>query len=457
MEKIKQEEIVNKIEKILPKTKGRFAPEDIAVATGYSLADVNDALKRLLEIYRARVVVDTNTGKLIFNFNYPLEKVGKKTFQEHLFEFLQFLWKVFQVVYKAAIGVILIFYTIVFVLILLGLMIISFSSNRDRKEGGGFGFEIFAGIFRAIFEGLYILSWTNAIEEIADPSGLRYKKYAKEKNKGKNFVQSVFHFVFGPDNPPIDKFADEKEAMAYVRKVSNGRLTAADIVLLTGCSYDEAEERLARYAVKFGGELDIDENGTVVADFSNILHTAQKIQEGKIVYYFDEIEPPAELTGNTTGKNIAIILMNSFNLVMSFMLINFSLTTDSNVYINETAIRIPEFVIYALGWFPFIFSISFFIIPLLRIPFVMKHKARRENNIMRKKLFYAIYKLQNNITFEKIAQLINLPKELYDKALQVLHKLIVDLRGEIELTNDNSYKINVDNFIKNISMLRSRI
>lgn len=450
MEKVKQEEVVFKIEKILPKTKGRFAPEDIAAATGYSISDINEALKRLLEIYRAKVAVDSNTGKLVFNFIYPLEKVGKKTFKELFFSFLEFLWKVFQVVYKAAIGIILIVYTVIFVLLLLAIIIVSSSSDRDRR-GGGISFNIFGGIFRAIFEGLYIISWSNAIQEVVDPTGLRYKRYAPEKNKGKNFVQSVFHFVFGPDNPPIDKYADEKEALAFVRKVSKGRLTAADIVLLTGCSYDEAEERLARYAVKFGGELEIDNDGNVVADFTNMLHSEKAFDEGKIVYYYDEIEPPVELTGNSTGRNIGIIAMNLFNFFMSFIVITSLSSMNSYEFAQySTEANIPGWIVYALGWFPFLFSVTFLIIPILRIPFVSWKKKKRNEKIMRKKLFYALYKLKKDITFEKIAAFINLPNELIDEANRVLHKLIVDLRGEIEL-DGNQAKINIDNFIKNLS------
>lgn len=450
MEKVKQEEILIKIEKVLPKTRGRFAPEDVAAATGYSLSDISDSLKRLLELYRAKVVVDTNTGKLVFDFIYPLEKVGKKSFKEVLFTVLQFLWKTFQIIYKAAIGIILIVYTAIFIIILLAIIVASSSSDRDRRDSG-INLNIFGGIFRAIFEGLYLMSWTSAIQDVADPSGLRYKKYAPEKNKGKNFVQSVFHFVFGPDNPPVDKFADEKEALAYVRKRSRGKLTAADIVLLTGCTYDEAEERLARYAVKFGGELDVDDNGVVVADFSNMLHSEKSFDEGKIIYYYDEIDPPVEITGNSTFRNFAIIAMNMFNMLMSYLIISSQSIMNSPQYADYTTrFDIPGWVIFALGWFPLLFSVSFFIIPVIRIPFTLRQKNKRNENIMRKKIFFALYSLKSSITMEKITQLINLPMELSSKANKVLHRLIVDLRGEIEL-DGNQERINIDNFIKKIS------
>ncbi len=448
MEQNKIEEIVHRIEKVLPKTKGKFAPEDISATTGFSLSDVNDGLKRLLEIYRAKVAMDTNTGKLVFQFLYPLEKVGKRSFGEVLYSFLQALWKIFTIVYKAAIGVILIVYTVVFVIIILALILASSQSN-DRDRRGGLDMSIFSGIFRAIFEGMYLLSWSNAIQNVTDPSGLRYKHYEKDKNKGKNFVQAVFHFVLGPDNPPVDKYADEKEAIAYIRKVSKGKLTAADIVLLTGCTYNEAEERLARYATKYNGELEVNEDGVVTADFQNLLHSAAKVDEGQIIYYYDEIEPPATLTDNSTGRNVAIILMNTFNLVVSAIFA----FGPATYFIKGVEVAVPWWFSIGLGWFPFLFSISFFLIPIFRIPFTAIAKKNRNKNIMRKKLFFAIYKLKKNITLESIAQMINLPKELFDEAQNVLNKLVPELRGEINLEGNKAI-INADNFIDNISILK---
>ncbi|MGB9702785.1 MAG: hypothetical protein ACPL1A_08695 [Candidatus Kapaibacteriota bacterium] len=447
-EQIKQEEIVLKIEKILPKTKGRFAPEDLAAETGFSLNDINDAVKRLLEIYRAKVVMNPENGKLMFQFNYPLDKIGEKSLKEKLTAVMQWLWRAFQMFYKALTGIILIVYTVIFVLIILFLIFAS-SSNKDDRRGGGLHLNIFGGIFRAIFEAMYWVSFSNRVVERTDNSGLLYKTYEKPDNKGKGFVQSVFQFVFGPENPPVPENADEKEAIAFIRKVSNGKLTASDIVLLTGITYSQAEERLAEYAAKFGGELEITEEGKVVANFENLLHTkTSNLEGGKIIYYYDEIEPPQELTGNSTGKNVAIIFMNIFNLIMSYIVIT---GTREPILYKEQYVDVPAIVTYGLGWFPFLFSISFFILPLLRIPFVLAAKKKRNYAIMRKKLFYGLIKLKRNIAFENLAQLINLPPDLFDDAKKVLNKLVIDLRGEINTNDKGQIIINIDKFIDELS------
>lgn len=448
-EQIRQEELLLKIEKILPKTKGRFAPEDIAAETGYSLNDIDDAIKRLLEIYRAKVVMNPANGKLIFQFNYPLEKIGKKTFKENLTAVLQWFWRIFQLVYKALTGIILIFYTVIFVLIILFLIFASSSGDRDNKRGGGINLNIFGGIFRAIFEAMYWISFSNRVIERTDNSGLQYKTYEKPQNKGSNFVKSVFQFVFGPEKPAVPENADEKEAIAYTRKVSNGKLTASDIVLLTGVTYSQAEERLAHYAAKFGGELEISDEGKVYANFENLLHTkTANLEGGNIIYYYDEIEPPQELTGNTTGRNFAIIIMNLFNLIMSYMII---IGTKEPVLYKEQYVEVPAIVTYGLGWFPFLFSISFFLLPIIRYPFVLAAQKKRNYMIMRKKLFYALVKLKRNITFEDIAKMINLPQELFDEAKKVLNKLVVDLQGEINTNDKGQIIINIDKFIDELS------
>lgn len=445
MSELKQEEILLKVEKLLPRSKGRFSPEDLAAETGFSLPDVNDAIRRLLEIYRAKVSMNPENGKLLFQFNYPLEKIGKKSFGEIMQLVLNWLWKAFQVVYKAATGIILIFYTVLFVVIILAAMLASGSNDRDRK---GPDLSIFAGLFRAIFEGLYFISLSNRVQEMTDPSGLRYRQYAKPENKGKGFVQSVFHFVFGPEVPKKDLNEDRKEAIAFIRKVSNGKLTAADIVLLSGVTYDKAEELLAEYAAKFGGELEIDENGIVIADFTNLLHSqSQELDGGKIVYYYDEVEPPVELTGNTKGKNIGILAMNTFNLVVSIIMIN---SLNSPMIEYNYGIEVPIIAIIGLGWFPLLFSISFYLLPLVRIPFVLAAKKRRENNIIRKKLFYALVQVRNNITFDKLSSLINLPGELTERAKNSLSKLIAELKGEVQIGESGNPLYNVDYFISTL-------
>jgi len=59
--------------------------------------------------------------------------------------------------------------------------------------------------------------------------------------------------------------------------------------------------------------------------------------------------------------------------------------------------------------------------------------------IMRKKVFNAIFNQPTEkLMFNQIANAINLPKDLFDNAKHSLEKLIIDLRGEIQIGEDGT-------------------
>ena len=445
-----QEQALQSVEKIIRQTRGKFSPEDAVAETGYSLDAINSALQRLLELYRAKVVMNPQTGSLMFEFHYPLQKINKKTFNEILYNFLSTLWKIFTVIYKAATGIILVFYTILFIVIIIAVLLFASSSDRDDRGGGLRIDVVLGGLIRGILQGLSLMAWTGTLQNVTDPSGLTYKKYGKEKNSGKNFVQSVFSFVFGPDNPKPDPNADAKEMISFIRQKSKGKLTAADIVLLSGLSYDKAEEKLAEYAAKYKGELSISETGTIVADFTNLLNIqAKDLDGGKIIYYYNEIDPPAEHTGNSIGKNLLIIGMNAFNMFVSYTI----LSSATDPLVTQGSYTLSPFLIFALGWFPLIFSISFFLIPIIRIPFTLSYSSKRKKMIMLKKVFNAIFtQPTEKLTFNQIANAINLPKDLFDNAKHSLEKLIIDLRGEIQIGEDGTPIYNFEKVKQELSI-----
>jgi hypothetical protein len=417
MEKTSEEKCLYDIEKLLHKSKGRISPQDATAETGYSIEEVKDALNRLIEIYECRVTVNEQTGNLLYIYRYPLFRRGRKTFREILFVVLEAFWKVFTVVYKASIGIILILYTVIFVILLIILAVGTRDSDRDIDIG-----SIIGGILRAIAEAFWFASITRPIEYDIEPNGIRYKKYTPEKNKGKSFIHSVYSFVFGPEMPKYNPLADAQEVVAFIRQ-NKGKLTAGHLILLSGLSYNQAEEKLAEYAVKFKGDLYIAEDGTVVAEFYDILHSASKeFTGGKIEYYMDEADHPYLITGNSSGKNAAIICANAFNLIMSFVGYQFGMAFFG------------DFGGFVIGTFPLVFSILFFIIPLLRIPFVIDKQNKREKSIIRKKLFGTIVKTKPILSVNELWSKSGLNPEAGNKATQVLEKLVPELQGSIELS-----------------------
>lgn len=416
-----KEEIVLKVEQEIKKTRGKVSPSDVAASTGFSLNEVKDAMSRLIELYECRVTMNQDSGNIMFVFKYPFILRGAKTFREKFIAFLAVFWKIFTIVYKAAIGVILIAYTVIFAVLLLVLILRGLSSDDDDNGIG----DIVGGLFRAILEGLSWFAWSRSVEYAIDPQGMRYKKFPKEKNKGKNFVQCVFHFVFGPDRPKYDPLSDAKEVAAYLRNVKS-KLTSAKIIDLSGATFEQAESLLANYASKFDGELYINEDGAVVAEFPEMGQKVSKeLEGGKIEYYVDEVEPPYELTGNTGGRNGVIIGMNIFNLVMSFVGYGYFTFDKGSAVLG-----------ILLGIVPAVFSITFFIIPIIRIPYVNRMQTKRERNIIRKKFVGVIIQAQPaELTQSEIIRYANLNDSQQTMAPQVLEKLVVELQGDININD----------------------
>lgn len=423
-----KQEVLIALEKLIKSSNGRIAPQDAAAATGYSTQEVEDSLARLMELYKCKVEVDEENARPIFNFDIPFKKRGEKTFQEKLAVAINIFWEVFKKIYKVAIGVILIVYTLIFVIIIM--LAASQGGDRDRRNNNSS--RMISNIFSAIFQGMQFVAINKAYSRSYDQDNMAYRYYEKPEHKGKKFIQSVYDFVFGPERPEFDPLNDTKEVATYIRNHSD-KITSADIINLSGVDYDEADSRLAEYASKFRGSIDITENGTAVADFRDLSVISSKLEGGKVEYYIDEVEPPYEMTGNTSGRNFGIGFMNLFNLLMSIGVIQGAAEIESGL------------VTFALGWFPLIFSILFFLIPIGRAVMHKKKVAQRSKNVVRKILVGQIIAANGGpLTMEQIISKINLQNHSIKEVEEVLSKVVLDLRGEIVIAENGTPMYNFD-------------
>jgi hypothetical protein len=417
-----KEEVLTKLEKLIKGSSGRIAPQDAAAATGYSTTEVEDSLARLMELYKCKVEVDEVNGRPIFNFDLPFKKRGEKTFQEKLASFLNLFWEIFKKVYKVAIGVILIVYTVIFVLVIM--IAASQGGDRDRRSGSN---NMISGIFSAIFNAMQFAAINQAYSRAYDQDNMSYRYYERPEHKGKKFIQSIFDFVFGPERPKYDPLNDTKEVAEFIRSKSS-KLTSADIINLSGVSYNEADSRLAEYAAKFRGDIYINEAGTAIADFKDLSVVSSNLEGGKVEYYIDEVEQPYELTGNTSGRNFAIGFMNLFNLMMSIGFAQSSFVQGGSVALS-----------IALGWFPLVFSILFFLIPIGRAITIKRKQSQRSKNVVRKILVGQIISADGGpLAMEDIVSKINLQNHPVQEVEAVLSKVVTDLNGEIAIDENGT-------------------
>ena len=409
-----QEEAVALMNTQLQEGQRHFTLTEAAAMTGLSIDAVRHAMDALLTRYVCRLQV-SEQGDLIYHFGDSLRRRGEKTAQERRQELLDRLWRIFTVIYKAWIAVTLVVYFILFLVILIVVLVAMSSqqSSDDRRRRssamqlGGL-FELFFAIFR----------WrtiTGVVDYQQDRDGYRYQHYeprpAVLNDHKKSFIASVYDFVFGPPRVEIDPLANEREVAAYLLQ-NKGVVVASELSALAGWNFSQADTFLADCVVRYRGELQISDNAVLYGQFDDIMRGVGEVETGSVVHYWDEYEPEYEWTGNSGAYNVAVILMNGFNLFMAFAVLSGGLSAIAGssrpgtflgfIAANETLVSV------VLGWIPLIFSLLFFLVPLVRgVKLGGLRRQRREANI-RKRLFKAIFARQGQPqTVDEVLAVVN--------------------------------------------------
>lgn len=428
------------VERELKQSRGTLSPQDAAAATGLTVTEAQDALTRLMELYVTRVSTNEE-GRILFSFEMPLRGRGTKTLAEKWASVREAFWRGFKVFYKIWIAVMLIGYFIVSAVLLILLMVAASRAGGDDDDGPGIGGNLLAGVFRAFLEGLQFAFWTRAYggPVMVDSHGYHYREArvpgGVRKKKEKSFMIAVYDFALGPERPEIDPLENEKEAAAFIR-AEGGVLTPTEVLALSGGSYDVAEERMADYMARFGGEPRITDEGVVVGEFEDFLRrSSEEHPEGEIVPFWEEYEAPYRVTGNSAGRNMAIGFMAMITLLGGAMLgPGEGLGELAAVYHPFYGTGLAEFV---LGWVPLFFGLSYLLLPLIRLPLVRRQERQRLERNRRKQMMHAIF--QHGLFHTTPRQVYEvLPsktrEELGEEGVRnELEKLLPILQGSIEL------------------------
>jgi len=416
----------------------RLTLTEAAATTGLSIDEAEAALRELLMRYDCVLQV-TENGDLIYDFGPRLHRRDEKSFREYLDEFLELLWKGFVLFFKAWIAITLVVYFLIFLTILvmavITLLFAGGNKSKGRRSRSAAPFHLIyyaARLFVAIFD------WGTAATTTTyqtDQHGYRYATYQPKsaplspfqpKNAQtaqpakKSFIASVYDFVFGPPRVTRDPLENQKEIAAYVRR-NKGILFVSEIKALTGLDSTPAALLFSDCIGRFQGDIRISDRKLMYGLFDRLLRTAGE-DEGRIVYYWDEYEPPHFLTGNTPQMNVLIVFLNGFNLLFSLIILSGAF---------EEALSV-----FWLGTVPLLFSVIFFAVPLLRLPVVLWREARRNAENQRRRVMRAIFLNRGRAqTPEQVLHIVNQPsgpEPLSKKTVEdILARLVRDLPGEI--------------------------
>jgi hypothetical protein len=412
----------------------RVTRADAVALTGMPSEQAEPALKSLVKTYRSHMAV-TDDGELVYAFDPALERRDQVPLGERLAAAGALAWRGFSFLFKIWIVVTLVFYVIAFLAMMISLLVVRSGSDRDDDRGGGFGLP-------------WIWFWM--FPDLAhDPYG---RPVRRRRMPQKRFYQSVFDFVFGPKTALVDPREAEKRLIAFLR-AHKGRVTAAELVALSGMSLDAADEELTLLMASYDGEVEVADDGTLIYNFEHLLTTAGAV-EGRWSWDWDRAEPVETLTGNTKGTNGVIGAFAGFNLLASVSI--------GPAFLARTALAFSAAAWWVVTIFPLIFSALFFAIPTARLIRHRRKQRRNERRRLRRALLAEIWARPDELRdpdelSRRAAERAKLPKA---EARALLEKLLVELDGDVD--NDPSgavrYKFpRLDQERKSVAAAREKV
>lgn len=434
---------ITTLEKSLKGGKRQLTLGDAASLSALDMDDAKRALDALVEKYDSKLKV-TENGDLIYDFGASLHRRGEKTANEIWTEVQEKAWQVFKFLFRIGITVMLIVYFVLFVLILIGLVVASMSRDDDDSDGGGLNFfqmYIIVDLFTDLF--MYRTISRNVTYR-TDEYGYTYKMYEpvgridkKSGKKKKSFVASVYDFVFGPPRFVHDVLSNYKEVAAYLRK-EKAVMVQSEVVGLAGLKRDVAENFFTECLVKFKGNAEITENGTLYGEFNELVRGKAELDDTQVQWYWDEYEAPYQQSGNTTMRDSMVGGMNGLNLVFSVMVMNGFLYQVLPGFPTD----ILSMATTLLGIVPFTFSSIFFLIPTVRFFKNKKKNAEIRKQNIRKRLMKAIFYAKQGILSEnELVELVNTSgkEEKLNSAQtkEIMEDLVFDFGGELKM-NENA-------------------
>ena len=441
----------------LKKRRGVATVGDIVADTGLPADDVEAGLRRLLGIYRSHLDVD-DAGNLRYRFDPKFTPYGDAP-RRTWYKIRKALKEAAAIAFKVWIVLMIVGYTAAFVLLLLGAglgMIGLTMASGDDGGGEGLG-EL--GILPLYFmmRVLEFMFWVSLFDNTGGGMFGRRIKKRRSKKPDKPFYQKVFDYVFGPAEARPDPLEAQQFFARLVRE-HDGVLTSADWARYTGHSLSQARELLTACALRFRGQVDMTENGTLLFRFDELNVSAAgngsgdgstasgrgSTGSGRGFGAASARRPPLApiwkreyrlppVTGNKRSTNVWISVLNGFNMTMgAVVLVGVPATTAATLA--------------ALGWIPLTFSALLFSVPLIRRIRHGKKRAQAKKEMEWRELLSRVYDAAEEGAALAVAEV---PTDLQAR-------LMTELSAESETDEEGRVSFRFPELAAELALSRSR-
>ncbi len=395
--------VKNKIVAALRKRKLEATVTDLVATTGLPNYQVQHSMNSVADEYRGQMRV-TESGEILYYFPQGFRSryrgLGpglKRAFKS----FLRGAAKVLSFLFKIWIVVMLVGYFVLFVGLLLLAMLASVAGSAASNSSGrgrgrdGFGFGGFFIVTRVVQ--IFIELWLYS-SLTRGPN--------RQRRKGRPLHKSVFSYVFGDGDPNPDWETVQKRAVIKYIQGNKGVITTEELMSLTGVDYNEAQVLMNQYLAEFEGEPEVTEEGTLYYRFNELMKSRDISSESQV--RSAPTQALYQFSSNKSKTNGWLTFFNAFNLLFGSYFLYFGTFVPTiprghgfgqfylltSVLFSRYLGADPTVVLpVVLGAIPFVFSILFFLIPLVRRSREKKKNEKIKQNNFRRRLVDRI--LQN--------------------------------------------------------------
>jgi hypothetical protein len=311
------------------------------------------------------------------------------------------------------------------------------SSGRGRK-GGSFNIGLFNLIWRLWF-----------YSELTRPKN----SYGRKKNNANRSLQkSIFSFVFGNDDPNKNWDEQEKKAIISYIQANSGVVSLVEYMAFTGKSGVEAETDIISFCSKYEGSPEVTDEGTIVYRFDKLLLSKNKNKNSELI---PPVKRLKKFSGNTKTTNGWFAVINTVNLIFgSYYLYQSNhaghliseiqkksasaLYAHTHYYFSYLTDNPHILISSVLGLIPLLFSILFWIIPVIR--FFKEKKENKEIKLgnFKRFSFSKIFSYPNNIDISAFNS--NIPECSPDDLASAADRVVKDIGAisnpQIEITEN---------------------
>ena len=354
----------DKIIKYIKKNKKIYL-DSFALKTKLPIIEAQRLLNKLLEENNGDVRVDKN-GKLIYVFDEDLRE--SENLLKFIFDMIKGVLRLFRDLFvslsKTLMLLIFISYGAVYaIFLMLGFLfssllfgIINEAGRRDSLNSvySQYSYDNFDldGYMTDFFE---MLNYAFTLKSFHEEG-----YYGKRKS----FHVKVFSFVFG-DDYNRKEFKNDENVLKFVKKYK--KITLSDVINLTGLKENEAKHLILSLVVKYDGEIKVSDGGVLYYDFPYFDFRGIK---GGFSYIWERKLKEVKLNQNDDETNTKIIIFGIINLLLS-TLVSFGILENISFLPED----ILEYLEYWYGYLALFYSVIFFVIPIIRLPFVkLKNK-----------------------------------------------------------------------------------